>query len=1312
MEEKHIFLSYRSTEVDFALRLAADLKNAGVNLWMDRLDIKPGDDWVNALQKAVTDSAAIVAVVSPEYVQSKYCKRELSRADRIGRPIFPVLLRPVPDVDWPMEIERSQYIDFSDWQDEQVYQTQLNALVQTLKQKASAQVKPIPDAETRYLTSLIARLESHKGVLEFVELSGVAGTLSSDEEPIRPKPLQVDLAGGGGSFTLLKEQPQPGREPLHSITQAVERYPRFVLIGPAGAGKTTVVQRLALQIARARQVKKRTTPMPLLINLAAWQEGQSLAEFLKSNWPFDSDPVELLSKGRIFLFLDGLNEMGAAGSQNTKLLREWLDDENAPQRIVVTCRTTDYTGDLTLSVPTIVAEAMDEKRIRHFVINYLGKDEAAPLLARVLPDDDADLDDARHLFQLAQNPFLLTVLMLVYLDSPNGDLPRNMGLLIKRLIMALWQREHTRQTPGWVPFEEMEAAFSQLAYAVIDDDKPNIISREYALKYLGSEALLRVSISVNIITSQSENVHFNHQLILEYFAAVGLEQVGLPTRLTRPRFDAYGGRTVTKWDQVIVALSGIASNSDAIVRSVAEVDPYLALECIASGIRVTEYTYQQVVSQLTNMLEAEGVGGVAAVRALDAVGDESAIDLLMDTMRAGEWNIRCAATWALREIRIPQLPGLMDALHDWEQDIRDVTATAVRQIGSSAIPMLLDVLYDDHWSMRRGAAWALGEIGDKAAVPGLVMALQDEDGLVRREAAEALGWIRDPAAIPAVLESLHDQDWRVRKTAAETLGWIGAPALNGLLEALADDSSNVRRVAAEALGRIGDASAVPGLLEALYDDNIDVRGTAIESLGWLKSAEAVPELTPFLWDTTTLKFDDRRLCDIAADALEHIHTPGALNAVQNFRSKQKAAESVPEPAVAAPETSLDDATRSRLMEALKDDDGLRRWQAVKALAAFKDQESIQVLLQALGDEDALVCDAAGEALAKIGAPSVPGLLNALLDVSPNVRGAAIEALGKIGDTDAVSGLIECLSDTGKPWLSDERICDLAARALENIGTKEALNATRDWRRVNTPLDFSGTPEEYGQFYRSTLPELIKALTDEDWSVRHNAAKALRDQAKNLSGTSHASVLEMFSEAMQSGEWFVRWAVAEALAWVGNPAAVPVLCQALKDDNWMVRVAASRALLEIGDGAAVPSLVEALDDKHSRVRQVAAEVLGLLGHVSALDGLLRHLHDSEPLVRRAAAEALGAIGDSRANSDLLSALDDHDAQVRWTVTEALGKVGDANAIEKLIALLQDTYTPDWEEKPLCELAAEALQHIGTPEALQAVTRWRYGQLAQD
>ena len=170
-ERRHIFLSYRSSEADFALKLAADLKNAGVNLWMDRLDINPGDDWRKSLEGAVYSCAALISVLSPAYVSSKYCQRELARADRLGRPIFPVLLGTIAESNWPLEIERQQYIDFSSWQEEVAYQKQLNRLVDILKEKFADQISVIPDPETQYLTHLAAEMETQKGLAEYLEFS-------------------------------------------------------------------------------------------------------------------------------------------------------------------------------------------------------------------------------------------------------------------------------------------------------------------------------------------------------------------------------------------------------------------------------------------------------------------------------------------------------------------------------------------------------------------------------------------------------------------------------------------------------------------------------------------------------------------------------------------------------------------------------------------------------------------------------------------------------------------------------------------------------------------------------------------------------------------------------------------------------------------------------------------------------------------------------------------------------------------------------------------------------------------------------------
>src|SRR5690348_3714778 len=111
----HVFISYRIIEKDFAVKLAGDLRKSGIKVWMDRLSgIKPGDDWIQSIQDAINSCSAIIAILSPAYVKSKYCKLELARAAALDRPIFPILLQDLPQADRPILVQNLHYIDFRD----------------------------------------------------------------------------------------------------------------------------------------------------------------------------------------------------------------------------------------------------------------------------------------------------------------------------------------------------------------------------------------------------------------------------------------------------------------------------------------------------------------------------------------------------------------------------------------------------------------------------------------------------------------------------------------------------------------------------------------------------------------------------------------------------------------------------------------------------------------------------------------------------------------------------------------------------------------------------------------------------------------------------------------------------------------------------------------------------------------------------------------------------------------------------------------------------------------------------------------------
>lgn len=129
-----LFISYRSIEKELPLKLAEDLMKQGYPIWMDRLQgIVPGDHWRKSLEERVNQSTGVVAFLSRNYVESTWCRRELQRADNLKKPIIPVLLGPVPNELWPLEIQDRQYADFQNWADPAAYQAAFESLLQGLK---------------------------------------------------------------------------------------------------------------------------------------------------------------------------------------------------------------------------------------------------------------------------------------------------------------------------------------------------------------------------------------------------------------------------------------------------------------------------------------------------------------------------------------------------------------------------------------------------------------------------------------------------------------------------------------------------------------------------------------------------------------------------------------------------------------------------------------------------------------------------------------------------------------------------------------------------------------------------------------------------------------------------------------------------------------------------------------------------------------------------------------------------------------------------------------------------------------------------
>jgi HEAT repeat protein len=422
------------------------------------------------------------------------------------------------------------------------------------------------------------------------------------------------------------------------------------------------------------------------------------------------------------------------------------------------------------------------------------------------------------------------------------------------------------------------------------------------------------------------------------------------------------------------------------------------------------------------------------------------------------------------------------------------------------VPALVKALEDEKWWVRAIAAECLGRVGPEAgaAVPALLKLFNDKRSQVRCDAADAVGRIRggaEPVAAIAALRELLLREDHTGLHIASALTELGEPGVAALAHALESGKPGARKYAVIALQEVGPVAkaAVPALIKALQEgEDAHIRSPAAYSLGRIGPAAkaAVPALTKALRDT------DGHVRINAADALRRIDNSSA---------------GVP-----------------ALIEVCKDPSPSNRCTAAMVLADFGPaaKDAVPALLELFKDSDpyipsyaafalwqiarheraipALIEHGASEFLGQIGPEAkaaVPALTKAALSKeatsswgpSASFRAArAIEALGNIGaeaksaipiirpflKTDDVRKVAAALA----LWRL-ERSPDAVPALIEAVQSQKYLDGgTGDhlvrWRAADALRDIG--PEA-----KAAIPALRAALYDEDMTVRHAAAAALK-----------------------------------------------------------------------------------------------------------------------------------------------------------------------------------------------------------------------------
>jgi formylglycine-generating enzyme required for sulfatase activity len=460
------------------------------------------------------------------------------------------------------------------------------------------------EREARYLARLCVHPDFQQWQTRYVTLSG--GTRDAPE--LTPRYSQIQIWGDG-------PQRERKRVPLPDIREAVQRYPAFLLLGLPGGGKTTVLQRLALDQALARLHDPDAGWLPLWTRLASQKPNETPHEFLARMWRLENpgggdaeaELLHALHGGRLCILCDALNE--ASRERIEERTAEWGEFARtlpAGNRLVFSCRSQDYLGKL--AVQQVEIDPLTDEQIADFSQRYLGNAQGAAFWDELRGQHST-------LLELARTPFYLK--MMVEEHAAGGSLPPVRARLFASFTEKLFGRELLRNHPDWIEPAAQHRALSQLAFAMQEVGEGTDIERAWALNALPEQVtmpngeavatppavVLRLAHAATLLAETSEEkasvLRFRHHLLQEYFAAGELlwrlrqgEELArlwrVPSRARempeaeRGQWEPLPGPPPKGWEQTTILAAGLSS---ALIAAVQPVNPTLAARCaLESGL--------------------------------------------------------------------------------------------------------------------------------------------------------------------------------------------------------------------------------------------------------------------------------------------------------------------------------------------------------------------------------------------------------------------------------------------------------------------------------------------------------------------------------------------------------------------------------------------------------------------------------------------------------------------------------------------------------------------------------------------------------
>ena len=221
----HIFISYSHKNKNYVHKLQEALHSKGFEVWIDdRIDY--GDEWPLIIQDRLDECDAFILVATEDSYNSKWVRKEVTRAQRTNKPFFPLLLSGEP---W-LSIESTQYSDVTDGSlpTEKFYERLAKATTRGPKP-----TRPLPQPKSVNYTKPATIGGIAIGIIAIaVLLWGILKPLKTEATP------SVVYEATATSIATLSASPTPNPiEIATSIPNEITQQSAVMLIVPAGQFK-------------------------------------------------------------------------------------------------------------------------------------------------------------------------------------------------------------------------------------------------------------------------------------------------------------------------------------------------------------------------------------------------------------------------------------------------------------------------------------------------------------------------------------------------------------------------------------------------------------------------------------------------------------------------------------------------------------------------------------------------------------------------------------------------------------------------------------------------------------------------------------------------------------------------------------------------------------------------------------------------------------------------------------------------------------------------------------------------------------------